>query len=71
MKRIQKQLGMLFVFLCTVILTGCNDEESNPLRFDQSVMYVSLGVRRTEAQEPLPSWAAMATTPHNATMPPC
>ena len=28
---------MLFVFLCTVILTGCNDEESNPLRFDQSV----------------------------------
>ena len=37
MRRIQKQLGMLFVFLCTVILTGCNDEESNPLRFDQSV----------------------------------
>ena len=37
MRRIQKQLGMLLAFLCTVILTGCNDEESNPLRFDQSV----------------------------------
>lgn len=29
-------LRMLFAFLCTVGLTGCSDEESNPLRFDLS-----------------------------------
>lgn len=29
-------LRMLFAFLCIVALTGCSDEESNPLRFDLS-----------------------------------
>ena len=29
-------LRTLFVLLCIVALTGCSDEESNPLRFDLS-----------------------------------
>lgn len=37
MKRILKPFGMLLAFLCTAILTGCDNEESNPLRFDLSV----------------------------------
>ena len=28
--------GILLAFLCTLLLTGCNNEESNPLRFDLS-----------------------------------
>ena len=35
--RTKKLFGALLVFFYIVILTGCNDEESNPLRFDQSV----------------------------------
>lgn len=35
--RTKKLFGALLVFFYIVLMTGCNDEESNPLRFDQSV----------------------------------
>lgn len=29
--------GILLIFLCTVLMAGCDNKESNPLRFYQSV----------------------------------